>query len=73
MTYFQDSTDASNLYRANSAAGGNDTDSTAVRGNLSDLMKNASVIRGTFMAPRVTHFSAPGHDINPSATYAPVW
>jgi len=73
MTYFQNTTDASNLYRASSAADGNSQDGTAVKGNLSDFMKNATIFRGSFVAPKIVYVTSPGQDANSSATYGPVW
>jgi hypothetical protein len=73
MTYFQNSTDASRMYRQNSAAEGNNQDCTAVRGNLSDVIKNATLFRGTFVSPVIVHVVTPGQDANLSAVYGPVW
>jgi len=53
MKYFQNTTDASQLYRTTSAAEEAVFESTAVRGNLSDLIRNATIIRGTVVAPIV--------------------
>lgn len=43
--YFQNTTDASHLYRPSAAAGSSDTVGTAVSGNLSDFMRNSTVYR----------------------------
>jgi len=55
MTYFRATTDASDLYRPNSAAGSVIQHPTAVIGNLSDLMKNATIYRATFIVPEVVY------------------
>jgi len=51
MTFFQNTTDASNMYIPNSAAGSNDLNGSAVSGNLSDVMKNGAIYRVTYVAP----------------------
>lgn len=57
MTYFQNTTDASGLYRQSSAAGSENTFGTAVQGNLADVMKNGSVVRVTLVAPPLMQFN----------------
>lgn len=51
MTFFQNTTDASNVFSPNSAAGSNNLNEAAVGGNLSDVMKNATIFRVTHIAP----------------------
>ncbi|SFB51012.1 hypothetical protein [Delftia tsuruhatensis] len=41
--YFRGSADASQLYRPSTATGSSETATTALSGNLSDFMKNATV------------------------------
>lgn len=65
MTYFQNTTDASGLYRPSSAAGSDNTTGTAVQGNLADFMKNGSVVRLTLIsAPQIQVT-----DIQPSSAF----
>lgn len=45
MNYFQPTADARGFFQSNSSAGNASLTSTAVSGNLSDLMKNATVVR----------------------------
>lgn len=49
MTFFLETTDASSTYRPNSAAGSNDLNGAAVSGNLSDVMKNGTIFRVTYI------------------------
>jgi hypothetical protein len=69
MTYFQTTTDASDVYRSSSAAGSGKFTGTAVSGNLSDLMRNATIFRATFVAPVVVHVSNPTPDAHVGDTY----
>lgn len=50
MSYFQSTTDASNLYRPTTATETSKEMGTAVRGNLADQMNNVIIIRTTYMA-----------------------
>ncbi len=45
MNYFQPTADARGFFQPNSSAGNASLTSTAVSGNLSDLMRNATVVR----------------------------
>lgn len=72
MTYFQTTTDASNLYRPSSAASDIHRSETAVPGNLADLMRNATIFRATFIAPAVVHVSEPIPDTSIAETYGPL-
>lgn len=54
MNYYQNTSDARDIYRSNSASGSLNLTGTAVPGNLGDLMRNAVAIRATFIAPVVT-------------------
>ena len=47
MTIFKNSADASNVYTPSSAVGNKNLNSAAVNGNLSDIMKNATIFRVT--------------------------
>lgn len=51
MIFFQNTTDASRVFSPNSAAGNNNLNGVAVGGNLSDMMKNATIFRVTVVAP----------------------
>ena len=72
MTYFQTTTDASDIYRPSSAAGSGKITGTAVPGNLADLMRNATIFRATFVAPVVLHVNNPTPDTHVSDTYGPL-
>lgn len=72
MTYFQTTTDASDLYRATSAAADTHRSGAAVPGNLADLMRNATIFRATFIAPAVVHVNKPTPDTSVSDTYGPL-
>ena len=72
MMYFQTTTDAHDLYRPSSAAESSDENGTAVQGNLSDFMKNATIFRATFIAPITVHINKPSPDTNVSDTYGPL-
>jgi hypothetical protein len=72
MTYFQNTTDASGLYRPTSAAETSIED-TAVRGNLADLMRNRTLVKATFLVPRVIQYNPGLLDANTSPTSRPVW
>ena len=72
MSYFKAATDASDLYRPSAAAASTDRYSTAVTGNLSDMMRNATIFRATFIAPVVVHINNPTPDINARDTYGAV-
>ncbi len=54
MNYFQPTADARGFFQSNSSAGNASLTSTAVTGNLSDLMKNATVVRVNLLSPRKT-------------------
>ena len=71
MTFFQTTTDASDLYRPNSAAGGIMEDSTAVKGNLADLMRNATVFRVAFIVPAVVRLDNSSPTTQVRDTYSP--
>lgn len=51
MNYFQPTADARGFYRLNSSAGNSSLTNTAVAGNLSDLMRNATVIKMNILTP----------------------
>jgi hypothetical protein len=70
MTYFKSATDASDLYRPSAAAASTDRYSTAVTGNLSDMMRNATIFRATFIAPVVVHINNPVPETNARDTYS---
>ena len=72
MMYFQTSTDAHDLYRPSSAAESRNESGTAVQGNLSDLMRNATIFRATFIAPVIVHINSPSPDTNVHDTYGPL-
>lgn len=73
MTYFQTTTDASDLYRPNSAAGSDKQAGTAVSGNLADLMRNRTIFREAFVAPVVVHENNPAPDTHiRSNTFGPL-
>ncbi len=72
MTYFQNTTDASDLYRPTSAAE-TSIDDSAVRGNLADLMRNRTLVKATFLVPRVIHHIPDLLDADTSPTSRPVW
>ena len=65
MTYFQNTTDASGLYRPSSAAGSDNTAGTALQGNLADFMKNGSVVRVTLISTPQIQVT----DIQPSTVF----
>lgn len=73
MTYFQNTTDASQQYRPNSAAAGSFQDGTIVRGNLSDLMRNATVVKGTFVVPTLVHSDIRERESTSVPMYGIVW
>lgn len=52
MNYFQPTADARGFFQSNSSAGNASLTSTAVSGNLSDLMRNATVVRVNIPSPR---------------------
>lgn len=57
MTFFLNSTDASNLYRPSSAAGTLENKGTVVGGSLSDVMKNGLVFRITQVVPAQVQYN----------------
>jgi hypothetical protein len=65
MSYFRATTDASDCYRPNSSAAGAAQPSTAVSGNLADMMRNATVVRVAFVVPAQMHLTTavPGIDL----------
>lgn len=65
MNYFRATTDASDCYRPSSSAAGTVQVSTAVGGNLADMMRNATIFRVAFVVPPQTRFTTavPGVDI----------
>ena len=63
MTFFKNTTDASNVYIPNSAAGSSDLNGAAVAGNLSDVMKNGAVFQITYIAPTLLS----NKDLHPSS------
>lgn len=64
MTFFQNTADASSVFSPNSASGSNDLNGAAVSGNLSDVMKNATIFRVTHIAPTYLRNS----DLKPTST-----
>ena len=46
--------------------------SEPVPGNLSDLMRNATIFRATFVAPVVVHVNNPTPDAHVGDTYGPL-
>ena len=52
MNYFKPTADARGFFQSNSSAGNASLTSTAVSGNLSDLMRNATVVRLNIPSPR---------------------
>lgn len=51
MNYFHPTADARGFFQSNSSAGNASLTSTAVSGNLSDLMRNATVVRVSIPSP----------------------
>lgn len=72
MTYFQTTTDASELYRPSSAAESGKQAGTAVSGNLADLMRNHTIFREAFVAPVVVRENNPAPDTHVRDTYGPL-
>jgi len=68
MNYFRATTDASDLYRPNSAATTTQL-STAVNGNLADMMRNATIFRVTVIAPQTVHMDTPEPSTSARDTY----
>ena len=73
MTYFRNTTDASDIYRATSAAAGASIEDTAVRGNLSDMMRHGTIFKATFVLPKVVQHTPQVLDGNTSPTSQAVW
>jgi len=72
MIYFQTTTDARDMYRPSSAAETRKAIGTALSGNLSDLMRNATIFRATFVAPVVIHVNNPAPETHVGDTYGPL-
>jgi hypothetical protein len=72
VKYFQATTDASDVYRANAAVGTSTQAGTVVPGTLSDLMRNATIFKATFVSPVVVHVNNPVPDTNAADTYGPI-
>lgn len=72
MKYYQTTTDASDLYRPNAAVGTGTQSATAVPGTLSDLMRNATIFKATFVSPVVVHVNSPVPDTNAADVYSPI-
>lgn len=51
MNYFQPTADVRGFFQSNSAAGNSSLTNTATSGNLSDLMRNATVVRVSVPSP----------------------
>jgi hypothetical protein len=51
MNYFKPTSDASYLYRPTSASDTGQYTGTAVKANLADLIRNASIVRETLIVP----------------------
>ena len=64
MTFFQNTADASSVFSPNSATGNNNLNGAAVGGNLSDVMKNATIFRVTHVVPIYLRNS----DLKPTST-----
>jgi hypothetical protein len=63
MKVFQITTDASDIYSPNSAAGSNGYNEAAVAGNLSDVIRNSTIFRVTHIAPNFVL----NHDLKPTS------
>lgn len=48
MKFYQETTNANDLYRPTSAAAGTASDDAAVRGNLADIMRYGTLYKPTF-------------------------
>ena len=72
VKYHQTTTDASDLYRSNAAVGVSTQSGTAVPGTLSDLMRNATIFKATFVSPVVVHVNNPVPDTNAADVYSPI-
>jgi hypothetical protein len=59
MNYFKPTSDASYLYRPTSASDTGQYTGTAVKANLADLMRNANIVRETFIAPILIQVNNP--------------
>jgi hypothetical protein len=73
MSYFQNTTDASDIYRPTSAAAGTTIEDTAVKGNLADMMRHGTVYKATFVVPKVVQHTPYLIDTNTSPTSSVVW
>jgi hypothetical protein len=51
MNYFQPTADARGFFQSNSSAGSSSLTNTPIAGNLSDLMRNAAVVRVNIPSP----------------------
>lgn len=72
MSYFRATTDASDYYRPNSSAAGGVQTSTAVSGNLADMMRHATIFRVTFVAPPHVRLSTAAPEMDVQGFYGSI-